>query len=226
MRRFLMLAGALASLILPPSYALSQAKPDIVVPNCDSSFVQPISAGGAGFGTVDAHANKCVAGISGSSGSNAAAGATGWWSNLRTFSLDRFNPPLGGGRLPVERYLSAALLNRVTHYELDVLRRVAPEAVNGLPTDELYAGEGSQPQRSKEVLQSWDALRALNQQLAIGDQIACLRRCRRAIQLATQLYAEASARGVSFEPKSNDEHLGELAAGLDLFERLAELDTR
>lgn len=154
----------------------------------------------------------------------AAAGATGWWSNLRTFSLDRFNPPLGGGRLPVERYLSAALLNRVTHYELDVLRRVVPDAVNGLPTDELYSGEGSQPQRSKEVLQSWDALRALNQQLATGDEIACLRRCRRAIQLATQLYAEASARGVSFDPKSNDEHLGELAAGLDLFERLAELD--
>jgi hypothetical protein len=98
--------------------------------------------------------------------------------------------------------------------------------LNGLPTDELYSGEGSQPQRSKEVLQSWDALRAVNAQLTAGDAIANLRRCRRAIQLATQLYAEASARGVSFDPKSNDEHLGELATGLDLFERLAELDSR
>ena len=153
----------------------------------------------------------------------AAAGATGWWSNLRTFSLDRFNPPLGGGRLPVERYLSAALLNRVTYYELDVLRRVAPEAVNGLPSDALYSGEGSQPERSKEVLQSWDALNSLNERLVTGDKAACLRNCRRAIQLAKQLYAEASA-SVSFEPKSNDEHLDDLGAGLDLFERLAELN--
>lgn len=29
-----------------------------------------------------------------------AAGALGWWSNLKVFSLDRFAPSAGGGRLP------------------------------------------------------------------------------------------------------------------------------
>ena len=35
-----------------------------------------------------------------------AAGCLGWWSNLRAFSLDRFSPSVGGGRLPIQRYLS------------------------------------------------------------------------------------------------------------------------
>ena len=39
-----------------------------------------------------------------------AAGALGWWSNLKVFSLDRFAPSAGGGRLPIQRYLSLALL--------------------------------------------------------------------------------------------------------------------
>ena len=45
----------------------------------------------------------------------AKAGATGWWSNLRAFSVERFSPTTGGGRTPTERYLSCALLNRITY---------------------------------------------------------------------------------------------------------------
>ena len=30
----------------------------------------------------------------------AEAGASGWWSNLRTFSVERFSPSTGGGRTP------------------------------------------------------------------------------------------------------------------------------
>jgi hypothetical protein len=153
------------------------------------------------------------------------AGATGWWSNLRSFSLDRFAPPVGGGRLPVERYLSCSLLNRVTFYELAALRTIAPEVVNGLPTDELYPeADGSQPQRNQEVLQSWDAIRELNNRLVTGSTIESLRRCRNAVNLGDQLYAEIGAR-ISFplEPKSDDTHLAALSAGLDQFQRLAEL---
>jgi hypothetical protein len=77
----------------------------------------------------------------------AEAGATGWWSNLRTFSLERFSPAAGGGRTPTERYLSCALLNRITYYELDILRRRVRSVLNMLGTDALYAWEGSQPPR-------------------------------------------------------------------------------
>jgi hypothetical protein len=93
----------------------------------------------------------------------AEAGATGWWSNLRTFSLERFSPATGGGRTPTERYLSCALLNRITYYELDILRRRVRSVLNRLGTDALYAWEGSQPPRNKEVLQTWDAIKTLNQ---------------------------------------------------------------
>ena len=37
-------------------------------------------------------------------------GCTGWWSNLRIFSMDRFAPEATGGRLPVQRYLSTNYL--------------------------------------------------------------------------------------------------------------------
>ncbi len=153
------------------------------------------------------------------------AGATGWWSNLRTFSLDRFSPPLGGGRLPVERYLSCSLLNRITFYELDALRAVAPDVLNGLPTDALYPeAAGFQPQRNQEVLQSWDAIKTLNARLVVDNQTEALRRCRNAVELAEEIYAELGLR-ISFplDPKSDDGHLAALTSGLDEFERLAEL---
>jgi hypothetical protein len=107
----------------------------------------------------------------------AEAGATGWWSNLRTFSLERFSPATGGGRTPTERYLSCALLNRITYYELDILRRRVRSVLNRLGTDALYAWEGSQPPRNKEVLQTWDAIKALNQALVSAEEEESLHRC-------------------------------------------------
>jgi hypothetical protein len=154
-----------------------------------------------------------------------SAGATGWWSNLRSFSLDRFAPPIGGGRLPVERYLSCSLLNRITFYELAALREIAPEVLNGLPTDELYpeAG-GSQPQRNQEVLQSWDAIKDLNNRLVTQIPTEGLNRCRNAVRLAEEMYAEIGARiPFPLDPKSDDTYLPALGAALDQFERLAEL---
>lgn len=154
----------------------------------------------------------------------AEAGATGWWSNLRTFSLDRFSPPIGGGRTPTERYLSCALLNRITYYELDILRRRVPTVLNRLGSDDFYAGEGSQPPRNKEVLQTWDAIKALNQALVSGEEEESLRRCARAIQSAVDTYALISLQAVALDSKSGDSHLEEIDGALRLFNRLAELD--
>jgi hypothetical protein len=175
-----------------------------------------------GFDTIDGYSDLLTSFL-GAAG--AEAGATGWWSNLRTFSLDRFSPPIGGGRQPVERYLSCSLLNRITFYELDVLRQVVPRVLNALPTDSFYPiDEGSQPQRNKEVLQSWEAIKALNTQLVVGNQVESLQRCQKAVKLANNLYAEISLRNVALEPKSTDDHVGELESALASFERLAELD--
>jgi hypothetical protein len=154
----------------------------------------------------------------------ADAGATGWWSNLRAFSMDRFAPPLGGGRLPVERYLSCSLLNRIAFYELAQLREVIPEVLNERPTDALYPEDTSQPQRNQEVLQSWDAIRELNERLVRGNPVAALRGCRAALEDARRLYAHiAASLPQPLDPKSNDQHLDPLQEGITLFTSLAEL---
>ncbi len=154
----------------------------------------------------------------------AEAGATGWWSNLRTFSLERFSPAIGGGRTPTERYLSCALLNRITYYELDILRRRVRSVLNRLGTDALYAWEGSQPPRNKEVLQTWDAIKALNQALVSAEEEESLRRCGKAVETALDTYALISQQAVALNSKSGNSHLEDLDGGLRLFKRLAELD--
>jgi hypothetical protein len=153
------------------------------------------------------------------------AGSLGWWSNLRSFSLDRFAPSAGGGRLPIQRYLSRALLNRVTFYEFDQLRKLAPGVINELPTDTLYdPAVGSEPQRNLEVIQSWEAVKHLNSAILAGDQRRSLRNCAAAVARAMVAYEEIQGLGIRLDPKSNAEHLQPLADGLRLFAKLAELE--
>jgi len=160
----------------------------------------------------------------------ANAGATGWWANLRNFSLDRFAPPRGGGSLPIERYLSCILLNRVTYYELEQWHRMMPNLWNNLPSDALYPqSKGCQPQRNQEVLQSWNAIKALNSRLVTGGTVNSLANCKRAVAQAKAAYDTIGAYGLPVDPKSNRMHLdgdgrgGGLEDGLNLFERFAEL---
>jgi hypothetical protein len=154
------------------------------------------------------------------------AGATGWWSNLRQFSQDRFVPSEGGGRQPNLRYLSTRLLNRVAYFELDSLRNKVPEILNGLPSDSLYSGEhGSEPQnRAHEVLQSWEALKRLNDSIVVSDQRKSLQNCHLRIEEAGALYQKIYSVGLRLDPKSNEEHLEPLREGVRTFEKLAEID--
>jgi len=149
----------------------------------------------------------------------ASAGATGWWSNLRMFSMDRFFPS-GGGRQPITRYLSKVLINRITFAEKDAISRFFEEVVNGLPHDADYNPE---PERAAEVLQSWEALRSLNDELVTGDMATGLDNCRNAIERARELYADIAAQGIPLDSKSRDDHLTPLEEGLGQFEERAGL---
>ncbi|MBL7206924.1 MAG: hypothetical protein ISS67_00150, partial [Desulfobacterales bacterium] len=95
------------------------------------------------------------------------AGATGWWSNLRMFSMSRYINTVSGGRLPTIRYLSDALLNRITHSERKAFVKLIPEINNGLPRDSDY--ERGEPDRKVEVLQSWEAISHLNNENIVSD---------------------------------------------------------
>jgi hypothetical protein len=164
----------------------------------------------------------------------AAAGATGWWSNLRSFSLNRFLPA-GQGRLPIQRYLSKRLLNRITYYELDQLREICPKVLNQLETDAFYPsgegavypdgepGHGSEPKRADEVLQSWQTIRTLCEDLSEADITKTLRLCRLAIDDARNTYATIESY-VRLDPKSNGDHLPAIEEGLRQFTRLAEIE--
>jgi hypothetical protein len=159
----------------------------------------------------------------------ATAGATGWWLNSRAFSLNRFLPA-SGGRLPVPRYLSKVLLNRITHIELagitELRTRIPeiPEVLNGLATDTLYSPEdGYTPARTDEVLQSWDAIQSLCAEVCREDKMTTLRLCREAVARAVKVYDVIESK-IRLDPKSNGEHLQAIKEGLRLFVQLAEID--
>lgn len=147
-------------------------------------------------------------------------GCTGWWSNLRTFSMDRFAPETTGGRQPVQRYLSTKLLNRIAFYELGALRRFIPDVVNGLPMDKEYNGE---PERSVEVLQSWEALSSVMGVLTGSDDLVKnLVKCTDTIKVAAELYTLIKSQ-YRMDAKSDDSHIEPLQEGINLFKKRAEI---
>lgn len=158
----------------------------------------------------------------------AAAGATGWWSNLRHFGLSRFAPDSSGGRLPIPRYLSCALANRITFDELERVRDSVPKVLNGLNSDELYPEDsGSEPERNVEVIQSWDAIRELNRLLVVDGEIKqSLQNCHAHLQAADALYIEVQdALFTPLDSRSDSAHIEEIRDGLEKFAVLAELSS-
>ncbi len=153
------------------------------------------------------------------------AGATGWWANLKVFSMDRFEPPSPGGRRPVLRYLSKALLNSIRFDELQRLRGLFPAVLNGLATDSLYdEANGSQPDdQQAEVLQTWDAVSSFAPPGTTPSLDQCVDWVRNSRRLYDSINASPAMRLVG---RSNDNHLDHLLGGLKLFAELAEIDLR
>lgn len=150
----------------------------------------------------------------------ADVGGTGWFSTLRTFSIERFIREARGGRQPIARYLSMPLLNRISIFELDALRAMVPEIVNGLPHDFEM---GSDPDRTTEVLQSWESLARLLASITSGNLNSNLTACDAALNQAEELYTQLEATEYLLERRSNSSHIEPLREGLRLFRRVAEL---
>ncbi len=172
----------------------------------------------AGFDVINGYSDR-LSPFLGAVGGD--AGCTGWFNTLRTFSLERFAPSGTGGRLPIQRYLSKRLLNRITHIELDALRNLFPDLVNGLPHDADYAD--GEPARNREVLQSWEAAASLLREMTSGDTEGNLARCESALTNAASLYTRLAAAGIRLDARSNSEHLEPVREGIQIFKELAEL---
>lgn len=149
------------------------------------------------------------------------AGSTGWWSNLQVFSMARYIRGPGGGQLPLVRYLSMKLLNRITVNEREAFVEFVPGIMNGLSTDSLYAGH--QPNRTDEAIQSWQAISALNSAVVSANVREGLQRLRNRTTEAREYYDRLRDVGFSERYEANIEFLAALGDSLTAFEELAEL---
>jgi len=150
-----------------------------------------------------------------------SAGATGWWTNLQVFSMGRYLRGKPGGRAPLKRYLSKALLNRITVNEREAFAEVVPEIMNGLLTDSMYVGR--EPERTEEAIQSWDAIASLNAETAADDVSSGLTRFKELIGQAVGLYQKLREAGFSERYESNMDYLQALSDSITVFKELAEL---
>ena len=130
--------------------------------------------------------------------------------------------PMSGGRQPVPRYLSKALLTRITFSEKDAIAQFTDVVLNKLPHDGDYAPE---PDRTGEALQSWEAIKSLGEELSAKDVRQGLEKCRRAVARAKQVYANIDRYDLPLDQKSRDTHLAPLEEALQQFSERAQLVT-
>lgn len=149
------------------------------------------------------------------------AGATGWWSNLRMFSMSRYINTVSGGRLPTIRYLSNALLNRITHSERRAFAKLIPEINNGLPRDSDY--EEGEPDRKVEVLQSWEAISHLNNENIVSDIDESLQLLENMLNRAEITHTNLAGYGLPVNREANREYMEALMESIQAFRRNAEI---
>jgi len=152
----------------------------------------------------------------------ASACATGWWSNLRVFSMGRYvRRDSGGGKQPATRYLSKLLMNYVKDTERRDYSQLLPKIVNNLPYDHSY--DNGTPGRTEEALQMWEALRSLNQDAVTGNLENDLAALRDRVTRAGEAYARLKTYGVTAGYEVTTDYLDQLSGAIDVFKRLAEL---
>ena len=149
------------------------------------------------------------------------AGATGWWSNLRMFSMSRYINTVSGGRLPTIRYLSNALLNRITHDERRAFVKLIPEINNGLPRDSDY--EGGEPDRKVEVLQSWEAISHLNNENIVSEMDESLQLLEDVVNRAEITHTNLAGYGLPVNREANREYMEALMESIRVFRSNAEI---
>jgi hypothetical protein len=154
----------------------------------------------------------------------ADAGASGWFATLRHFSLNRFAPGSGGGQPARSVYLSVSLFNRILLGELLAAVTLEPAVKNGISTDGSYFDENGviEPEtKTKECLQSWEALRKLHGLFTEGQENVRLIALMDHVRKAKVLYSSLRKQGVLFEAKSSDAHLDPILQGISDFQRSA-----
>ncbi len=156
-------------------------------------------------------------------------GASGWYSNLRMFSMERFLPTARGGRQPIQRYFSKALLNRIRFDEYRAWSAILPEIKNQLENDKQFEQpsdtkhQEEEPTRSDELFQSWEAMNSLMEDMIADDISEGLNKCETAVARADTIYEKIRELGIRPDAKSNRDHIEPLLEGIKEFRRLAQI---
>jgi len=173
-----------------------------------------------GFEVLNGYSDLAIPFLAAAGGTS---GATGWWSNLQSFSLNRYIRTAGGGRLPVIRYLSNALLGRITFDEREAFAELVPQINNNLSYDEEYIG--TEPDRTVEILQSWEAINDLNTEILNENNInSRLETLLFKIDIAEQTWRELDTQGMRVRGTIS-EYLNCLRESINYFKELAEIDS-
>lgn len=197
----------------------SQIRSDLYTPQVISAWMYAnyvLSINGARVINGYAHLLSPLLGACG-----AEASASGWFSGLRKFCLDRYIRQQAGGRYPRIRYVSAPLVANVLQTEYAAYREVVPEVENGLTTDAYYRDR--EPSRTEAAVQSWDALSSLSGMLGSGDVFNDLAAFGGSLARARRLWEQIRASGFVNEIEPNLERIEAMSAGISLFSELAEI---
>jgi hypothetical protein len=138
-----------------------------------------------------------------------AAGAkgtsSGWYSNLRQFSLKRFLPSMGG-RQPRDRYTSRQLMNSILVNpelaQVDAAKKL-PAVLSGTGYDSVMESGplGASWPRRTQCLHHWKVLAALDAVIAKGKKVdGRLATAENLINIAQATYSDLGSAGVTFEP--------------------------
>ena len=147
--------------------------------------------------------------------------STGWYSNLRNFSLERFAPERKeGGSLPIIRYLSSSLFNRIRFDELSALKERFDTVLNNLDSDSYYDEE--EIDRTNEILQTWDALSYMSTEVSKSTVKRNIEIIKKKVNEAINLYSNI-LQFYQLDKKSTGIHLEPILDGLEKFKRIAEI---
>ena len=146
---------------------------------------------------------------------------TGWFANLRQFTLERFRPATGGRR-PRDRYSSRPLLNSIYMTELDGIYNAGrvTDVLSGTTFDTRFSGS-TNPENvawpdSDAALHHWSVLSDISRSLVgttVGDRLDSARNL---IAQALALYAQMRTL-VPFTTETGPTHLDQWLDALDRF---------
>lgn len=140
------------------------------------------------------------------------ATGSGWHSNLRQFSMVRFEQA-EGGRQPRPRYSSLPLLNSILIDELDNINYIGqlPVVLSGSPYDNVFSGTtppSSTPwPQDTSALHHWSVLQSSAARVQGGTVPQRLNLCMQMLGQAEAIYNSLGQSGVTFDVSSGNRHL-------------------